>query len=252
MSKLIVFNWKENPTTREEAISLAKRVQEQAIEKGAVDVVVAPPSVFLSDVAEKFLETESPVKLGAQDVSLFEGGSHTGEISPAMLKDLGVSYCIVGHSERRAMGETDEVVSKKIHKLLEIGIVPILCVGEPQKISNEDAWELVRGQLEAALSPIKNLKFEIRNFICAYEPVWAIGGDKEVDSAHADAVIERIYIYLRDYLSGSFVVLYGGSVGGASIGRFSRSQHIGGFLVGSASLVPSEINSIIEYIYGKR
>jgi len=244
MNKLVVFNWKENPETLKKASELVEAVCGVAMQNNSAEVVIAPPAVFLSDVAEKLHEKKSVVKLGAQDVSLFEGGAHTGEISSQMLKNLGVSYCIVGHSERRAMGEDDETILQKIKELFGAGIAPILCVGESERVSQEDAWEFVQTQLQAVFPKTFNPQPSTLGFVVAYEPIWAIGGDKEVDLDHANFVIKKIKQFLYTNFRIQASVLYGGSVHTQNIEEvFSRD--ISGVLVGSASLREDDVEKII-------
>src|SRR3989344_2600398 len=176
MKKLLIFNWKENPNSIEEAEKILASVLALAKNAKETEMVVCPPDVYLEHVSQ-VIGQKSEVRLGAQNLSTEESGAHTGEISGGMLKNLGVTYVIVGHSERRRLGETDEIVAKKISVAIKDGLVPILCVGEELEVRNqgmEAVKDFIRNQLEKDLAGIENWKLEIENLAVAYEPIWAI------------------------------------------------------------------------------
>lgn len=238
MKKLVAFNWKENPQQIQEAFALADRVEVNAKKYQQVEVVVAPPAVFLLSIAHR-LENCQGVACASQDVSLFDGGAHTGEISAQMLSEIGVTYCIVGHSERRAMGESDEMVAKKLLALLDNNIEPILCVGETQKDSEDATWKFIETQLQRALPSVS------ASVVIAYEPVWAIGGDKEVDLEGAGKVVERIRSFVHEtYPQLRVRVVYGGSVHAKNVSEVFDCG-VDGVLVGSASLREKDVDIII-------
>lgn len=224
MRKLIIANWKLNPLTLASAQQLAASVGSSKHE-----VVICPPSAFLAQV-------KAPI-LGAQDCFWKLKGPFTGETSPAQLKDLGVRYCIIGHSERRALGETDDMVAAKLQALLDQGITPVLCVGFGTIVGEDqlDVTEALRPQLETALKDIDPAKV-----VVAYEPVWAIGTGKPATSAHAEQI--ALFIKTKYQITK---VLYGGSVNGVNAKDFLSQDHIDGLLVGSNSLIPDEFNKII-------
>lgn len=224
MRKLIIANWKLNPLTLASAQQLAASVGSSKHE-----VVICPPSAFLAQI-------KVPI-LGAQDCFWKLKGPFTGETSPAQLKDLGVQYCIIGHSERRALGETDDMVAAKLQALLEQGITPVLCVGFGTTVGEDqlDVTEALRPQLDSALRDTDPNKV-----VVAYEPVWAIGTGKPATSEHA----EQIALFIKTKY-GIEKVLYGGSVNGVNAQEFLSQNHIDGLLVGSNSLIPDEFNKII-------
>jgi triosephosphate isomerase len=235
MKKLIVFNWKMNPASKKEAMSLIKEYSDGAI--------VAPPFVYLGLLKNK------KIKLASQDVFWEESGAYTGEISPKMLKDLGVEYAIIGHSERRQyMGETDEAINKKIKASLSAGLKVILCVGETlaiRKKGKKFVESFVKKQLVAGLKGLEDLNAE--NLIIAYEPIWAIGTGVACDPEDARKTIG----FIGGVLVSSFgikkpAVLYGGSVNSQNIKSFVQLNEIGGALVGGASLKKDEVNKIIK------
>ncbi len=224
MRKLIIANWKLNPLTLVNAEQLAA-----SIGPSKHEVVVCPPSPFLARI-------NVPI-LGAQDCFWKLKGPFTGETSPAQLKDLGVKYCLIGHSERRALGETDDMVAAKLQALLEQGITPVLCVGFGTTVGEDqlDVTEALRPQLESALH-----ETDPKQVVVAYEPVWAIGTGKPATSEHA----EQIALFIKTKY-GVTKVLYGGSVNGVNAKEFLSQDHIDGLLVGSSSLIPDEFNKII-------
>lgn len=226
MKKIIIANWKLNPITSKEAIKLTSQINRKAKNK----VVVCPPHVFLSSVKYP--------NLGAQDCFWEAKGHFTGQVSPLQLKALKVKYCIVGHSERRAVGETDVQINLKLKALLEHKIIPILCVGYGT-MANEDDMEVVdvlKSQLQTDLMGV-----DPSQIIVAYEPVWAIGTGKTPTADHAD----RIALFIKTRF-GVEKVLYGGSVTKFNAAQFLGQQQIDGFLVGGDSLIPNHFNEIIN------
>lgn len=245
MNKLIVANWKLNPQTEAEAIKLAKISDQE-------NVVVAAPFVFL-EVLKKILKK---AKLGAENSSIEESGAFTGEVSAKMLKNLGVSYVIIGHSERRKyFGETDEIVNKKLDKIISNELNPILCVGESletRKVGIPAVKEFIKNQLNKDLSNIENSKLKIENLVIAYEPIWAIGAgipDKPSDSAEIIKFIKE-FVHLTFKIS-QITVLYGGSVNARNAEQFLSEKEIDGALVGGASLKPKEFTKILEIAKNK-
>ena len=267
MKKLIVFNWKSNPHNAASAIKLAQLVEKSIPKKNAPEVVIAPPFIFLEDVGKVIKKAA----LGSQDAFWGDVGSYTGEISWHQEKHLKVKYVIVGHSERRKyLGETDEMINKKVLAALKAGLKVVLCVGEPSRaaarelrIKNAElrkAKNYVRKQLEKDL---KNSKFLILNsklrnhLVIAYEPIWAIG------AGHSDTPQDAVEMikYIKEFSISNFSpyggspegrqfsnikVIYGGSVDGKNIKNFIQYKEIDGFLVGNASLKQKEFDRIIK------
>lgn len=249
MTKFLAFNWKMNPEKLNMAISLARASDF----KGAV---IIPPFIFIEEIA-KILEK---AKLGAQDLSWENppvgGGAFTGEVSAKELKNLGVEYVIVGHSERRLkLNETDEIINKKVITALKAGLKVILCIGEGlaiRKKGKKSVEKFIKSQLQKDLKEINKLsvisrKSLVRNFMVAYEPVWAIGTDHSDTPEDAAEIIK----YIKQILVASGYtlipkVLYGGSVNGKNIKDFVKYDEIDGYLVGGASLKSSEVNKIIR------
>lgn len=248
--KIIVANWKMNPKTLRDAEALlrAYRARYSAFKK--VEAVICPPAVYISPLHKAVRALGA--RMGAQDVSCFEGGTHTGELSAAMLKSVGAAYVIIGHSERRKMGETDDVINQKILQALKSGLIPIVAVGESEK--NEDADRILDMQIKAALRGISIS--DVRNILFVYEPRWAISRGPQDTRGLSDApehAIEKM-IYIRRMLArlyGASVaqktrVLYGGSVRSGIVAAFVKKGFgFNGVLVGGASLRVFEFIKLI-------
>ena len=252
MAKLLIFNWKMNPETVEEAVSLAKASDYE-------NTVIVPPFLFIEEVGKVLKKA----KLGAQDVAWADKGAFTGEVSAQELKNLCVEYVIIGHSERRhKLGETDEVIAKKMKSAVDAGLTPILCVGETEKesgiMNQESRMNYIKNQLEQGLKYIHNSSFLIRNsLIVAYEPVWAIGTGNSESPESALKTIKFIKDFLRPTPYGLRAkVLYGGSVDSKNLNDYlsvggrssSGGKYIDGALVGGASLKVPEIEGMLKLI----
>lgn len=244
-NKLLVANWKLNPLSQKKAVDLAKKIDFK-------NVVVAPPFPFIEEVSKVLRNADT----GAQDVFWEEKGADTGEVSPAMLKSVGVKYVILGHSERRRiLKETDEMINKKVKEAIKAGLKVILCVGEPKRDLKNKIYDLrkakkyIQNQLESDLKNILNRKSYL-SLIVAYEPIWAIGTG--CNDAPADAV--KIIKFIKEILSSKFhildsKVLYGGSVNAENIADYMKYKEIYGALVGGASLNATEFKKMIEIVF---
>jgi triosephosphate isomerase len=240
----VAGNWKMN-TTATEAEQLVLEMLEKLDRIEGVEKVLCPP--FVSLVALNMMLRGSSIKLGAQNMYFETKGAYTGEISPLMLSEL-CEFVILGHSERRwYFGETDEIVNKKVKAALANKLKPILCVGE-RLAENESGKteEVVNRQVTAALNDIE----PVRDFVIAYEPVWAIGTGKAASSKQAAATIQFIRDVVAKLWNKSIAqdlrILYGGSVTSANIAEFVSLREIDGALVGGASLKAEEFVSIVE------
>lgn len=249
MRKLIAANWKENPQTEKKAIGLFRAVATLRSKK--VEVVIAPPFIYLEKIAELHRRGKKPsAAIGAQDVFWEERGAYTSEVGPKMLRSLGVTYAIIGHSERRKwLKETDAMINKKIKLSLKDGLRVILCVGEDISIRKKGvavAQRFLESQLKKDLAGVK--KAMANQVIVAYEPIWAIGTgryDKPADAAEMAGAIKR---YVKK--TGGFAprVLYGGSVSSKNVRDYVQYRDIDGALVGGASLLAGEFKKIIKVI----
>src|SRR3989344_173134 len=231
--KIVIANWKMNPSSLEEAIRFARNLNNQKLPSN-VGLIVAPPFVYLESI-KKNLNRE--IKLAAQNISWGERGALTGEISGLMLKNVGCEYVIIGHSERRyKIGETNEMINLKIKAAFKSGLTPILVVGEREQ--NDDIVRALNSQISSALEDIGPL--EVGQLIFTYEPVWAIGTGLADNSNHALSaalLIRKIVgnLYTQDW-AADLPVLYGGSVTSENAGDFINQTGISGTLVGGASL----------------
>jgi triosephosphate isomerase len=244
MRKLIAGNWKMN-TDRAAAIKLARGVVDRAGSHANVDLLVCPPSVYLVPVSEIVKGTK--VALGAQNMYHEANGAFTGEISAAMLTDIGCSHVILGHSERRhILKETDADVNKKTLAALAAGLVPIVCVGEllAERESGETA-AVIRRQFEGSLANVP--AEQIEKVVIAYEPVWAIGTGKVATPEQAEEVHAELRELLRKHYnekSSGVRILYGGSVRPSNAKDLLSQPNIDGALIGGASLNPDDFLGI--------
>lgn len=242
MKKLIAGNWKMNGSLAANQSLLQEILQ--GLGQAACDVAVAVPAVYVSQV--QGLLQGSAVHLGAQDVSAHDSGAYTGEVSAAMLREFGVRYALVGHSERRQYhGETDAVVAAKAQKALNAGITPIVCVGET--LVQRDAGEtevVVKRQLAAVIHAIGACTTEI---VVAYEPVWAIGTGKTATPEQAQAVhaVLRAQLAAASTQAAKVPLLYGGSMNAGNAEQLLAQPDINGGLIGGAALKAPDFLKII-------
>jgi triosephosphate isomerase (TIM) len=243
----IAGNWKMN-LLRDSSVALIHQLMDQLLNISSVDVAVCPPSVYLHDVGAAL--RGSQIQLGAQNVYHATEGAYTGEISCAMLNDLGCRYVILGHSERRAIfGETDGDVNVKLHAVLKAGLTPIVCVGETlQQREAGETQQVVRGQCTHSLSGLTNE--QMAKTVLAYEPVWAIGTGKTATPAQAEEVHADIRKLLATTFSESVanavVIQYGGSVKADNAMELLGQPNIDGALVGGASLKSDSFLAIVQ------
>lgn len=245
--KIIAGNWKMNKL-RGEAVELVKELVPLVEGIDAVDIVVCPVYVSLPAVYEIIKDTN--IELGAQDCFWEDSGAYTGEISAPMLKDVGVKYVVIGHSERRQyFCETDEWVNKKTKAALKAGLTPIVCVGE--RLEEREAGktiDVISGQLEGGFSGFE--KAEIEKCVIAYEPVWAIGTGKTATPEQA----QEVHSFIRGWLAEKFGkdvsekirIQYGGSVKPANAKSLLSQPDIDGALVGGASLKAQDFAEIVK------
>jgi triosephosphate isomerase len=249
--KFVAGNWKMN-TTLAEARALAEAIVKGVGSDTRVDVAVCPPFVWLAPVAEVL--KGSPVMLGAQDVFFEKKGAFTGEVSPAMLKEAGCKYAIIGHSERRhGLGEADAAVNQKVHTALEEGLHVILCVGETLAERERNLQERVfQRQVYAACAGLTDAHFE--RLVMAYEPVWAIGTGKVATPEQAQQAHHNIRLRMRqlygDKIADRLPILYGGSVTADNAAGLFSQPDVDGGLIGGASLKADSFLAIVKAAAG--
>lgn len=243
---IIAANWKMHKTGAE-AADFCRQIRQKEARLQGVEVLICPPFTALP-AARTALEG-SPIRLGAQNMFWEEKGAFTGEISAPMLLELGVSYVIIGHSERRQIfGETDDLVRHKLEAALRHGLKPILCVGETGEERGRGAVaEVMERQLRAAFEGLSGLDEDL---IVAYEPVWAIGTGQAASPGDADEAAGLIREAAARWIGAAAAerlrVQYGGSVNPGNIGDFVSLPSIDGALVGGASLEVDTYVSLIE------
>ena len=244
---VVAGNWKMNPATAEEAVSLASAADSAAEASPAVDVVVCPPTIWLAAVAGA---VGPPVAVGAQTMHFEERGAFTGETSPLMLAGLA-AFVIVGHSERRQyFNETNEIVRAKIGAALRFDLKAIVCIGETlREREAENTLPVIERQVREGLVGLS--REAVRNLVLAYEPVWAIGTGKTATPEQAEEVHAAIRALLREFAGDNGAeavrILYGGSVKADNIDALMAQPNIDGALVGGASLDPAAFNRIIAF-----
>lgn len=237
---LVAGNWKMNGN-----LALVKTMQEciNSVKLDNVDIVVCPAAVYINA-----FDTPGLLK-GGQDISQFDAGAHTGDISAAMLKELGCQFVIIGHSERRTdHGESNELVAKKTSAALAQGLIPIVCVGEPLQVRDAgQVFDYVAEQLDAVINTIGAER--ISELVIAYEPIWAIGTGKSATPEQA----QEVHRFIRQHLAAAdneaaqgVRILYGGSVNAANASALFAQADVDGGLIGGASLKQDEFLAICQ------
>ena len=241
---LVVANWKMNGSFNQLQHLLSELKQSDL--NTEVETVVCPVSVYLS--AAKHQLSDSHIQIGSQNVAAFDEGAYTGEVSAAMLKDIGANYCIIGHSERRTLlGETDQMVAEKVKRSIENGLTPIVCVGE--NVSQRDAGNtlaVIKQQVDAV---IHTQDIDITKLVFAYEPVWAIGSGNSASPVQAQEVHSAIRELLQAVdvkASATVKILYGGSVNAENAKQLMAQPDIDGGLIGGASLDAESFAAIVN------
>ncbi len=243
---VIAGNWKMN-TTPSQVKAFIDNLKMHLPKTRTCDVVLCPPYPLIPNMVRATKDCR--IDVGAQNVSHFVSGAHTGEVSMAMLEDLGVRYVILGHSERRAEnGETDFLVNTKVRYALAVGMRPIVCVGETEEERKRElTLERINYQVKAALWGVP--ASDLRKVIIAYEPIWAIGTGKTATAEQAQAVCQHIRGHLRSIYGArparSVSILYGGSMNAKNASELLSQPDIDGGLIGGASLKPEDFAQII-------
>lgn len=237
-----------NPSTLVEAKSLWRATSSLASKEKNVEIVACVPAPYLAAFAGK--PSKSGIRLGAQDVSVFTDGAHTGDYSARMLANLDVRYVIVGHSERRLAGETSAHVFEKIKMALSEGITPIVCVGEAKRTEDGEYFREIENMLCETLGKLSSKLIE--KIVIAYEPVWAIG--KNAVRAATSAECREAVLFIKKILADKYGmrkkfcrIIYGASVDEKNTATFFRDGGIDGLLIGRASLQAVTMKSIVQY-----
>lgn len=224
--------------TLDEAKRINKTIKNTSKNLKSTSVVICPPFPYIPSLISK--TADSKVFVGAQNIHSELEGAYTGEVSAKMLKEYGVSHVVVGHSERRQMGETDEMISKKVQILLDLGMSPILCVGEKTRDDHGSHLDFLKNQIKNSLNKVS--KKNINKLIVAYEPIWAIGAKEAMDPA----TVYEMSLFVKKVISDIFghneamktPVLYGGSVNFRNAPDIISKGQVDGLLVGRESVNP--------------
>jgi len=244
---ILVANWKNHPDSFSKASTIISGLSKGSSTYKKISTYIAPPLPYFESVSKGI---KSFAQLASQDIFFAIEGTYTGAVTPDLLKSFGVKLSIIGHSERRSLGETNEVVSEKIKCALRSGITPLLCIGEHERDREGDHFEFIREQLRLSLEGVRR-KDDAGKLVIAYEPIWAIG--KKAKDAISPNDLSEMVIFIKKVLSDIFgreagdtiPILYGGSVEPINAKTIFESG-INGFLVGHASLDPKSFKTIAE------
>ncbi len=248
--KLVIANWKMNPVSLEEAKNIFNFTKKTAALLKNTEVLVLPPSIYLQPLSK--ISRPKNLFLGAQNSSAEEKGAFTGEVSVSMLKDLGLKFVLVGHSERRAMGEDNKIINKKLQASFEAGLTPILCIGENVRDKEGTHLEFLKEQIKNSITGLQ--KKHMVGMIIAYEPVWAIG--KSYKEAMNPTDIHETVLFIKKSvgeffgkdIASSIRILYGAAVESQNAKPVIEYGNVEGFLVGHASLKKEEFPEILKAI----
>lgn len=244
---ILVANWKNHPDSPAKMTALLSGLSKKPSVFKNIATFIAPPLTYFESVSKKIKNFAS---LAAQDIFFAPDGTYTGAVTPDILKSFGVKLAIIGHSERRALGETNEVVLDKIKSAFRTGITPLLCIGERVRNAEGEQFEFIEEELKMSLEGIRR-KDDAERLIVAYEPIWAIG-KKAADAITPDDLSQMV-IFIKKVLTDIFgresaekiPILYGGSVEPENA-RALMDTGVRGFLVGHASLDPKQFATIAE------
>jgi len=244
---ILVANWKNHPKSLAEATSLLNRITRDRDLYKKLSFFIAPPLPYLEKVSSR---SGNFLQAAVQDIAPVIQGTHTGLTTPDILKSFGTKLAILGHSERRALGETSEEVAIKVKLALRSGITPLICIGEKSRDQDGEHFEFIQNELKLSLSSIN--KKDAPHIMIAYEPIWAIG--KSADSAMESSELTQTVLFIKKILTDIFgrrtaekvPILYGGSVEPANANSLVESNSIKGFLVGHSSLNAKSLKEIGE------
>lgn len=246
--KIIIANWKMNPVDHSGAKKLFLEIKKTASNLKNIQTVICPPYIYLNELVS--LYKGHRISIGTQDVFHKNKGSFTGMISSAMLKNIGSNYVIIGHSERRNLGETNQLINEKVITSLKSGLKVILCVGEYERDSEIQYFNFVKDELLDSLKQIN--KNSLKNILVVYEPVWSISNNSK-GKAMSSSDIQEMVIFIKKVLSDRFgiktkmpQILYGGSVNPKNTKDILENGGVDGLLVGNASLDSKKFNEILR------
>lgn len=250
--KLVIGNWKMHPETLAEAKRDFSTFKKKRINSTGVTTVICPPFIYLNDLSRLYFGNK--IFFGVQNLFWKDEGSFTGEIGPKMVRSLGARFAIVGHSERRALGENDEMVAQKVKASLATDLHTILCIGEPTRDSHGHYLRFIRDQIKDSLRGVNKNSF--KKLIIAYEPIWTIGQGNSAMEAHE---IHQMVLFIKKQLITSYgtkiaesiPIVYGGSTDSENVHNIVYEGGVDGVLVGRNSLNPYEFANMIEEVARK-
>lgn len=243
MKTLVVANWKMQPATYKEAKKLFEATKKAAEGASTISLIVAPPALYLQPLAS--LYKGKRIAFAVQNAHTEIVGAYTGEVSFEQAHDAKASYAIIGHAERRAIGETDDEVRAKVRAAIAEKMIPILCVGEKQRGTDGSYFTLIREQLRVGLADVPSNK--LTSVIIAYEPVWAIGAAKSMSARdmHEMAIyIRKSIVELYGQAGMSMRILYGGAIDETNAAEMMEYGDVSGLLIGRASADAKKLSSI--------
>lgn len=251
MKSIIVGNWKMKPATFKEAKKLFEATKKAAEKCPAISLIIAPPALYLRELASNYRGKR--ISFAVQNAHAEASGAFTGEISLPQARDAGASYVLVGHSERRAMGETNDETRKKVAAALRERLTPILCFGERLRAQGGEHFGTVAEQVRAGLGDVPATK--ISKVILAYEPVWAIGGETTMSPRD----MHTMTIFIRKTVVGIYGdaghkirILYGASVGEKNAAAMAHEAHVHGFIVGHVSTDAERFTALLKVIQNEK
>jgi len=246
VKKLVIGNWKMNPENQEDAKKIGREVKRGVLNIKKTNVVVCPPFIYLTLLSNL---PKGSLFLGAQNTNSEDRGSFTGEVSPTQLYDSGVRFIIIGHSERRKMGENDELINRKVRAVVGGGMTAIVCIGESNRDDGGEYYSFIKHQILSALKDVP--KKLLGQVVIAYEPIWAIGAKESMSPSD----LLETSIYIRKVLKDAFAIagdsiqiIYGGSVDRTNADRLVKEGNVNGLLVGRESLKPKDFLEIIKLV----
>ncbi|KKW19607.1 MAG: Triosephosphate isomerase [Parcubacteria group bacterium GW2011_GWA2_51_10] len=245
MKTIIVANWKMNPASFREAKKLFEATKKMAERASGVSIIVAPPVLFLRGLAAEYRGRK--ISFAAQNTHFELRGGFTGEISLPQVKDAGASHVIIGHSERRAMGESNEDTRKKVAAALSSKLIPILCVGETVRVKGGEHFTMIKEQLRVAL--LELTPAHASRVIIAYEPAWAIGGESSISPQEMQTIaifISKTMVDMHGKIGHRVKILYGASIGEQNAAAMMKEGRVAGLIVGHVSIDAKRFGALLQ------
>lgn len=246
MNKIIIANWKMNPQTTKEAKALLGGYTKNSASFKGVEIVVCPPAYFLKSLRESY--SGKAFSFGGQTMSLYESGSHTGEISLPMLLDSKCSHVILGHSEQRLLGETNQGINQKMILALKNKVTPVVCIGEAHRDEDAEYLSFIKKQILEIFKDISPA--QAKRVVIAYEPIWAIGAQDPMQGYEMHQMVLFIRKVLTKLYSAKTAqgipVIYGGAINESNVDDMNENGFVDGLIIGRASLDPKQVAALAK------